>query len=179
MPNGPDNERFAGLSRPTLCSVTFQQRHPHLHRAGIPFRTAGRGFLYLARLDADWQARRRTAAFPLFRWAAALGLVIWCAAGSNPASMTAWATHHGPWLILAGALAFGPEVASIRFGGFRLDTITEDVRELRGKVEQLQIAHASSRSASGANQAGEVAIAKKGVLPAAALGRYIPGGTGG
>jgi hypothetical protein len=171
--------------------VTFQQRHPHLDRAGTPIRAAGLGFLYLARLDAEWQARRRTAAFPLFRWAAALGLVIWCAAGSNPASMTAWATHHGPWLILAGALAFGPEVASIRFGGFRLDTITEDVRELRGKVEQLQIAQASSSSASEANvktdvnitvqanQAGEVAIAKKGVQPASALGRYIGGGTGG
>ena len=101
-------------------------KHPRWYAAGAPFRGAARGLRYLVAVDKEWRLRRKTAAFPLFRWAVAIGLLIWCAAGSNPASLTAWAIHHGPWLILAGVLAFGPEIASIRFGGFRLDTLTED-----------------------------------------------------
>jgi hypothetical protein len=139
--------------------------------------------------DSGWREKRNSAPFPLFRWLAALGILLWTATGSTH-TISGWAADYAPWLILAGALAFGPEIASIRFGGFRLDVLTGDVRELRGQVQQLQLAQASAVSASTAsasapvqvivqtaNRAGEITTAREGVTPAAdLLGRYVAGG---
>jgi hypothetical protein len=166
--------------------MTEPPRPSRRHRAG---KACASGWLHLARADSGWREKRNSAPFPLFRWLAALGILIWTATGSAH-TISEWAASYAPWLILAGLLAFGPEIASIRFGGFRLDMLTTDVRELRGQVQLLQVAQASASSASSAsasvpvqitvqlaNQAGEITTAKQGAVPATdLLGRYLSGG---
>lgn len=158
-------------------------------RAG---RACGSGWLRVTRADADWRAKRNSAPFPLFRWLAALGIVVWTATGGTH-TISEWAASYAPWLIVAGVLAFGPEIASITIGGLKMELLRQNKAEIEkvgAQLQQLQIAQASAVSqssasasspvtviVSGANQAGEAATANKAVTPAAdLLGRYRSGG---
>lgn len=74
----------------------------------------------------------KTAPFPLFRWAAGIGILIWTATGSAPHSISGWFTAHLPWLIVAGALALAPEVVRIEFGGMNSGRPGQDVCPVGG-----------------------------------------------
>jgi hypothetical protein len=118
----------------------------------VAFGCGARGWRYLLRVDSDWRESRGTAPFPLFRWLVAAGLLTWTAIG-DPHSLTAWATTHGPWLILAATLALGPQVASISFGWLKMDMLRETREELARVTEtltQLQIQQATAAATASA-----------------------------
>ena len=104
------------------------------------------------------------APFPLFRWAAAIGILTWTATGNAPQSISGWFTAHLPWLIVAGVLTLAPEVVRIEFGGLKMELLRETREELRGlsnQVNQLQIqqAAANANATAGITQVFPVAAA--------------------
>jgi hypothetical protein len=129
----------------------------------------------LVRVDTDWSKQRRTAPFPLFRWAAAIGILAWTATGNPPSSISGWFTAHLPWLIVAGVLTLAPEVVHIEFGGLKLELLRETREELRGlsnQVNQLQIqqAAANANATAGITQVFPVLEAAAGVRAATKQG---------
>jgi hypothetical protein len=151
-------------SRPSIGDVTVAQTpdHGRVYKLAVaPFVATGRFVCHvcsgLVRVDASWREQRKTAPFPLFRWTAGIGILIWTAAGSAPLSISGWFTAHLPWLIVAGVLMFAPDVARIEFGGMKMDLLREtrsELRELASQVYQMQIqqAAASSNATAGINQ---------------------------
>lgn len=131
----------------------------------------------LVRADTDWSKQRRTAPFPLFRWAAAIGILAWTATGNAPSSISGWFAAHLPWLIVAGVLTLAPEVVHIEFGGLKLELLRETREELRGlsnQVNQLQIqqaaANANANATAGITQVFPVLEAAAGVRAATKQG---------
>lgn len=128
--------------------------------------TAGIRYVWriLSDLDRQWREVRRCAPMPLARWSAAIGLVIWCAAG--PAHTAGeWFSAHYPWLIVVALLVFGPEVASLKVGSFRMDLlqqtmqdVREDVEDVRGQLVTFQLQLASQ--AQTANQTVVLDVSK-------------------
>jgi hypothetical protein len=147
--------------------------HRNLRGARGLARAAGRGWLYLARLDREWRQQRDTAPFPLLRWAAGLGILV-STAGGGSHGVGGWWRAHGVQVIIAAAIAAGPEITRIEFGGMRMELLREtreEVRALGAQVSQLQVqqAAATSTASAGVNQfygisavAGVNAAAKQG-----------------
>jgi hypothetical protein len=103
-------------------------------------------FTWLAEQDRNWRTAKGTAPFPLVRWALALGILAWCATFRNP-SLAAWASVHGPWLILAALLAIGPEITGLAVGGLKLSLLREtkaEVAQVRDAVTRIQVQQAQS-----------------------------------
>lgn len=127
----------------------------------VPVMMAARGAAYvwrgLVRADVGWREQRKTTPFPLFRWAAGIGILVWTATGTAPHSISGWFTAHLPWLIVAGVLTLAPEVVRIEFGGMKMELLREtraELRALTNHVTQLQIqqAAASASASAGINQ---------------------------
>jgi hypothetical protein len=96
------------------------------------------------------------APFPLFRWTASIGILIGTALGSTD-GVSRWWHENGVLLIIAAAIAVGPEITRIEFGGMRMELLREtraEVRALGTQVSQLQVqqAAASSNASAGVNQ---------------------------
>jgi hypothetical protein len=118
----------------------------------------------LVRTDADWSMQRKTAPFPLFRWTAAIGILVWTATGTTPHSISDWFTAHFPWLLVAGVLALAPEVVRIEFGGLKMELLREtreEVKALSSQVNQLLVQQASANANASVQQyfAGAATVA--------------------
>lgn len=125
-------------------------KRPRLRKVLAPARAAARAWSYLARVDADWHAKRGTAPFPLFRWLAGIGVLISTALGSSHGVGQWWAAN-AVVLIIAAVVTVGPEITRIEFGGMKMELLREtrdDVRALGTQLNQLQVqqAHAISQA---------------------------------
>lgn len=106
------------------------------------------------------------APFPLFRWAAATGILAWTAAGTAPHSVGGWFTAHLPWLIVAGVLTVAPEVVRFEFGGLKMEMLREareEVKTLGDQVRLLQLQQASASATTTITQHFSEAAAVAGV----------------
>ncbi len=95
------------------------------------------------------------APFPLFRWAAAVGILVWTATGTAPHSISDWFTANFPWLLVAGVLTLAPEVVRIEFGGLKMELLREtreDVKALSQQINQLQVQQASASASTSVHQ---------------------------
>lgn len=138
---------------PSICSVTDPSpKHQKLHKALTPARVLGRAWLCLVRLDHEWREQRGMAPFPLYRWVASIGILISTAVGSTH-DVSSWWRTHGVLVIIAAAIAVGPEVTRIEFGGMRMELLREtreEVRALGAQVNQLQVQQAAAASTASA-----------------------------
>jgi hypothetical protein len=96
-----------------------------------------RGWRALVCADDRWQKERRT--FPLFRWI--IGIILLATTLPDSRAVGTWWHAHAAVIIFAAAIVFGPDLASLSLGGFKMDLLREtreDLREVRSAVVNLQ-----------------------------------------
>lgn len=148
----PEFHRGGSITLSIYTVTDPSPKHQKLHRALGPARALGRAWLYLVRVDREWREQRGMAPFPLFRWAASIGILISTAVG-NTHDVGSWWRTHGVLVIIAAVIAVGPEVTRIEFGGMRMELLREtreEVRALGAQLNQLQVQQAASASTASA-----------------------------
>lgn len=90
------------------------------------------------RADERWQKERRT--FPLFRFI--IGIILLATTLPGSTSVSNWWSVHAAVIIFAAVITFGPDLASLSIGGFKMDLLREtreDLREVRSAIANLQV----------------------------------------
>jgi hypothetical protein len=106
------------------------------------------------RADEWWQKERRT--FPLFRWI--IGIILLATTLASSTSVSNWWSVHAAVIIFAAVITFGPDLASLSIGGFKMDLLREtreDLREVRSAIASLQ-AQKQAQSQSQGNTMDDV-----------------------
>jgi hypothetical protein len=78
-------------------------------------------------------------------------LILMWTAVDETGDLSGWAASYAPWLILGGLLAVGPEIASVSFGGFKMEVLRqtrEEVARVGQTVQQIQLQQATAAAAS-------------------------------
>jgi hypothetical protein len=127
--------------------------HPIMDALRSPFRVGRRLLSYIARTDSEWRQQRGLGPFPLYRWTAGIGVLIWTAVGTTD-GISGWWHGYAVWIVITAAGVIGPEVTKVEIGGMKLEMLREtraELRALNAQVTQLQLQQVSATSGAAAS----------------------------